>query len=44
LTTHSGYIRLSTQGDGDVCPLSERVAAIVSDSGAEGTAIVSVVS
>jgi secondary thiamine-phosphate synthase enzyme len=35
LATHSGYIRVTTQGDGDVCPLSERVLEIVRDAGAE---------
>jgi secondary thiamine-phosphate synthase enzyme len=35
LATHSGYIRVTTQGDGDVCPLSDRVLEIVRDAGAE---------
>ena len=35
MATHSGYIRVSTQGDGDVCPLSDRVLEIVRDAGAE---------
>jgi secondary thiamine-phosphate synthase enzyme len=35
LATHSGYIRVATQGDGDVCPLSERVLEIVRDAGVE---------
>jgi secondary thiamine-phosphate synthase enzyme len=35
LATHSGYIRVATQGDGDVCPLSDRVTEIVRDAGAE---------
>jgi secondary thiamine-phosphate synthase enzyme len=35
LATHSGYIRVTTQGDGDVHPLSDRVLEIVRDAGAE---------
>jgi secondary thiamine-phosphate synthase enzyme len=35
LATHSGYIRVTTQGDGDVCPLSDRVLEVVRDAGAE---------
>jgi secondary thiamine-phosphate synthase enzyme len=35
LATHSGYIRLSTQGDGDVCPLSDRISEIVRDAGVD---------
>jgi len=35
LPTHSGYIRLATEGDGDVCPLSERVSEIVRDAAVE---------
>jgi secondary thiamine-phosphate synthase enzyme len=35
LPAHSGFIRLSTQGDGDVCPLSDRILAIVRDAGVE---------
>jgi secondary thiamine-phosphate synthase enzyme len=35
LATHSGHIRLSTQGDGDVCPLSERIMEVVRDAGVE---------
>ena len=35
MATHSGYIRVTTQGDGDVCPLSDRVLEIVRDAGAE---------
>ena len=35
MATHSGYIRVSTQGDGDVCPLSDRVLEIVRDAGAD---------
>jgi secondary thiamine-phosphate synthase enzyme len=35
LPTHSGHIRLTTQGDTDVCPLSDRVTEIVRDAGVE---------
>jgi secondary thiamine-phosphate synthase enzyme len=35
LPAHSGHIRLSTQGGGDVCPLSERILEIVGDAGVE---------
>lgn len=35
MPTHSGHIRLSTQGDGDACPLSDRILEIVSDAGVE---------
>ena len=35
MPTHNDHIRLSTQGDGDVQPLSERVLEIVRDSGVE---------
>jgi secondary thiamine-phosphate synthase enzyme len=35
LPTHNGHIRLTTQGDGDVCPLSERIQEIVRDAGVE---------
>jgi secondary thiamine-phosphate synthase enzyme len=35
LPAHSAFIRLSTQGDGDVCPLSERIHDIVRDAGME---------
>jgi secondary thiamine-phosphate synthase enzyme len=35
LPAHSAFIRLSTQGDGDVCPLSERIHDIVRDAGVE---------
>jgi len=35
LATHSGYIRVTTQGDGDVCPLSDRVLEVVRDAGVE---------
>jgi secondary thiamine-phosphate synthase enzyme len=35
LPTHNGQIRLTTAGDGDVCPLSDRVTEIVSDAGVE---------
>jgi secondary thiamine-phosphate synthase enzyme len=35
LPTHNGHIRLTTQGDGDVCPLSDRISEIVRDAGVE---------
>jgi secondary thiamine-phosphate synthase enzyme len=35
LATHSGHIRVSTQGDGDAVPLSERVLEIVREAGVE---------
>jgi secondary thiamine-phosphate synthase enzyme len=35
LPAHSAFIRLSTQGDGDVCPLTERIHDIVRDAGVE---------
>jgi secondary thiamine-phosphate synthase enzyme len=35
LPAHSGHIRLSTQGNGDVCPLSERILEIVRDAGVD---------
>jgi len=35
LATHSGHIRLTTHGDGDVCPLSDRILEIVRDAGVE---------
>jgi secondary thiamine-phosphate synthase enzyme len=35
LPTHSGFIHLTTEGNGDVCPLSERVAEIVREAGVE---------
>ena len=35
MATHSGHIRVATQGNGDVHPLSERVLEIVRDAGAE---------
>jgi secondary thiamine-phosphate synthase enzyme len=35
LATHSGFIRVTTAGDGDVSPLSERVLEIVREAGAE---------
>jgi secondary thiamine-phosphate synthase enzyme len=35
LPAHSGHIRLSTQGNGDVCPLSDRILDIVRDAGVE---------
>jgi secondary thiamine-phosphate synthase enzyme len=35
LPAHSGHIRLSTQGNGDVCPLTERILEIVRDAGVE---------
>ena len=35
MPVHSGHIRLSTQGDGDVCPLTDRVLEIVRDAGVE---------
>jgi thiamine phosphate synthase YjbQ (UPF0047 family) len=41
LATFTSYIRLSTDGDGDVCPLTDRVAAIVGEAGVErGVAVV----
>jgi secondary thiamine-phosphate synthase enzyme len=35
LPAHSGFIRLSTQGNGEVCPLSDRILEIVRDAGVE---------
>ena len=35
MPTHNGHIRLATQGDGDVHPLSERITEIVRDAGVE---------
>ena len=35
MPTHNGHIRLTTQGDGDVCPLSDRISEIVRDAGVE---------
>ena len=35
MATHSGHIRLTTQGDGDICPLSDRITEIVHDAGVE---------
>jgi secondary thiamine-phosphate synthase enzyme len=35
LPAHSGHLRLTTQGNGDVCPLSDRILEIVRDAGAE---------
>ena len=35
MPTHNGHIRLTTQGDGDVCPLSDRILEIVRDAGVE---------
>jgi secondary thiamine-phosphate synthase enzyme len=35
LPTHNGHIRLTTQGDCDVCPLSDRILEIVRDAGVE---------
>jgi secondary thiamine-phosphate synthase enzyme len=35
LPAHSGHIRLSTQGNGDVCPLSDRILEIVRDAAVE---------
>jgi secondary thiamine-phosphate synthase enzyme len=35
LPAHSGHIRLSTHGNGDVCPLSDRILEIVRDAGVE---------
>jgi secondary thiamine-phosphate synthase enzyme len=35
LPTHNGHIRLTTQGDGDVCPLSDRILEIVRDAGVD---------
>jgi secondary thiamine-phosphate synthase enzyme len=41
LATFTSYIRLSTDGDGDVCPLTDRVGAIVGEAGVErGVAVV----
>ncbi|MEA2478812.1 MAG: hypothetical protein QOJ07_734 [Thermoleophilaceae bacterium] len=41
MATFTSYIRLSTDGDGDVCPLTDRVAAIVGEAGVErGVAVV----
>ena len=33
MPTHTGHIRLTTAGDGDVCPLSEHVTEIVHEAG-----------
>ena len=35
MASHTGQIQLSTAGDGDVCPLSDRVTEIVRDAGVE---------
>ena len=35
MPTHSGHIRLTTHGDTDVCPLSDRVTEIVREAGVE---------
>ena len=35
MPTHSAHIRLTTQGDADVCPLSDRITEIVRDAGVE---------
>ena len=35
MPTYSGHIRLTTQGDGDVVPLSDRIGEIVRDAGVE---------
>jgi secondary thiamine-phosphate synthase enzyme len=35
LPTHTGQIQVSTAGDGDVCPLSDRITEIVRDAGVE---------
>jgi secondary thiamine-phosphate synthase enzyme len=35
LPAHSGHIRVTTEGNGDVCPLSDRVLEIVRDAGVE---------
>ena len=35
MPARSGHIRLSTQGDGDVAPLSDRIIEIVRDAGVE---------
>jgi secondary thiamine-phosphate synthase enzyme len=35
LPTHSGHIRLTTQGDNDVVPLSQRILEVVRDAGVE---------
>jgi secondary thiamine-phosphate synthase enzyme len=41
LATHNSHIHVTTQGDGDVCPLSDRVLEVVRDAGVErGVAIV----
>jgi len=35
LPTHTGHIQVSTAGDGDVCPLSDRIMDVVRDAGVE---------
>jgi secondary thiamine-phosphate synthase enzyme len=41
LPTFTGHIRISTEGDGDVQPLTDRIAAIVREAGVErGVAVV----
>ncbi len=35
MPAHSGHLRLTTPGNGDVCPLSDRILEIVRDAGAE---------
>jgi secondary thiamine-phosphate synthase enzyme len=35
LPAHSGHIRLTTHGDTEVCPLSDRITEIVRDAGVE---------
>ncbi len=35
MPSHNGIIQVSTAGDGDVCPLSDRVTDVVRDSGVE---------
>jgi secondary thiamine-phosphate synthase enzyme len=41
LTTFTSHIRISTEGDGDVQPLTDRIATIVREAGVErGVAVV----
>jgi secondary thiamine-phosphate synthase enzyme len=35
LPAHNGHIQVTTAGDGDVCPLSDRVTEVVRDAGVE---------
>ena len=35
MAAHSGHIRIITEGNGDVCPLSDRILEIVRDAGVD---------